>query len=97
MDSIGEQNTRVIPCAVSMLHQKVAEAIELDEPDWGKPREGVSRSLAWGSHRTILFAGLTYVLPEAPSLPWTRPGTHLCMHLLRFVFLRGLSKGWSCS
>ena len=59
LDSIGSYNTKVLPCGGHMLYGSVAEAVAAEEPDWEKPREGTIWQAAWGSQRTILFAGLS--------------------------------------
>ena len=59
LDSIDNYHTKVLPSGGQMLYSTVGQAINTEEPDWEKPKEGSIWQTAWGSQRTILFAGLS--------------------------------------
>lgn len=74
VDSIGGHSMKVIPCGGLTLHSRVCEAITAEEPDWERPWGGSVWRSAWGSQRTVFFAGLEYAWP-------TDNDCHFCFSL----------------
>jgi hypothetical protein len=95
LDHLGAKHVKVIICNEKILFSPQSVALQEREIDWQSPRiDGLGGGGGWGSHRAILFGGLSL----AQQVRWVRSQLLACAGLATLVRLtEGLSAGLPCT